>query len=862
MTSPSRLPWSARVLLRVLVPAERRAEIEGDLLELAAARRQNGHAHPQTQLWLDLASLTWVSRPADDHPVVAESGRLVRASQEFVQDSRQFLRAIRARPTFGMLVIVTLSLGTAASTAVLSLCDRVLWQPLPYFQPDRIVALERGGVTFGGERVSVSAEFASLPIFASTGLYSKGAMNLGDEREPARVTAAAVSADFFKVLGVPARLGRTFTDVEDRAQRVVVISDRLWRTHLSSRDPIGRIIRLNGQLYAVIGVMPPRFTVPAETEVWIPSAADLSIAGVALSPVVIARLMDGLSLRDAQAWLARKAGRGGTPKLSVLQDRLTEAERPTLMVLALLAIVLIVVTAANVAGLLVSQLPVRQRELQVRSALGASGGRLIRQLLTEIGALACAGGVLGTLLAWATIGVVLRAWPDLLASEVAPDKTWRFLATAGVVTGVCATVSALATLSAAGVRLIGSQLRGGGAWTDRSIRTGHGLVVAQVASTFVLVCIAACGVTTVRRLTRQDLGFGNAHGLTFEIAIPEAQYPNATAVAQLVDRVTARLSAMPGVRAAGATNGLPGSPAMLILDELSLSDRSSAAGDRLAISLNATPGFFQALGIRFIAGQTFSERDRAGAPPVVVISESTARTVFGGASSAIGRALLEQGHRGAESAGVVIGVVADVNRGPTNHQWPLQVYRSFFQTPSRESVGFVLDMDGNPADRVADLRRVMRDIDPDLPPYRITTVPSLQAEFLATPRLTSLAASIVATIALGLAALGLYSVLSLLVAQKTREIGVRMALGATGARVRVSVVSRGSRLFALGILTGTLAGVAGVRILETTLPSLDPPSATTLVIAAAIITAVSFVAMWQAARRASSVDPLVALRVE
>jgi predicted permease len=516
---------------------------------------------------------------------------------------------------------------------------------------------------------------------------------------------------------------------------------------------------------------------------------------------------------------------------------------------------------ANVAGLLLARIRVREREVVLRLAIGADRWRVVRQLVTECLTLSAFGMVAGIGLgAW-----VLRAF-QATAPGFLPDVTLvsidaRFAVVALVVSAACGLLFSIAPAFAAVRSSLAGVLRDGTTATGRTGWLRHGLVVGQVAAALILLTTTSAALGVVARLMRVDLGFHGDRSVVFDLTLPESQYHDAAAIMTVVDRIEARIAEVPGVRRVGVTNVTPGSSLIAVglrLERASSPD-SPDQQPRYATLLTATTGYFDAMGVRLLAGRRFSDTDRNGAGTVVILSEAAARALWSDPQAAVGQRL----HTKNGSAVVepeVIGVVADVRLRSATAQQNTQAYFPMAQSPPFGGIGVVVEAADDPAQIVPAVRAALKDVDRELPPYNVKLVRDLQTRYLANQRLTLAVTSIFAAISLLLSAIGLYGVLTQLVTERSREIGIRMALGANRARVRWAVVWTGVRVSALGVAVGALGSTAAVRLIARFVPALDAPSMTGVAANAMLLVAVAIVAAWIPARRASAVDPLVALR--
>jgi predicted permease len=864
-----------RGLLRLRVRHERRHELEGDLVELWIARAAAGRRSRRRALLRDVLGL--LRRPPRPAPAAGDrtqrgAGMRIPASFGLWHDVRHAVRLIRRQPLFATLTVTTLTLGIAGSTTIFTAVDRLLLRPLPYPEPASIVAIENPLFSFEGAGMASHPGMLRAGVLSAAGLYATGGLNLDDSFDPLRVRAAAAEPGLFGALGVAPRIGRVYTadEARDATAPVAIISAGLWRRHFGSRlDILEQTISLNRRRFRITGVMPAGFTFPDSTDVWIPPFADRQLTGDSFAPAVVARLAPGVPIAAAEATLQQFERERGAPadqdpiRLRPLQDELTRTVRPILLVLAVSVALLLLVSCANVAGLLLSRVTSRQSEFVIRRALGGSRWRLGRLLLVESLVLSLAAGAIGAAAAVA----LLRAIPLLLDQPI-PDVELagvdaRLLLVAAGLSTITGAIFGLGPGIAAGARPAADLLRASA--TASAGRFGrwfrHGLVAGQVGAALVLLVVMGSTVTRLLDLSRVDLGFDGRGTIGLDITLPLAAYAQPRSATDFYDRAAAHLRAVPGVTHVAATGRLPGDRSIGV--GLPLKEAGTPAQDRplFASMLTATPDYFDTLGVRRVAGRAFTADDRAGAPPVVVLSESAAVALWGDARAAVGRSV-EVGVRPVSAQ--VVGVVADVKlHGPeATPREARQLYRPLHQAPPFGTMAFAVR--GRLAvDSIApELRAAIAAADPGLPIARLASIEDVVSQFLSAQRLSMTLMSAFAMVALAMAVIGLYGVLSTLVAQQTREIGIRIALGADRSALRRRVVQAGFRVAAAGVALGALAAGSASALIATFVPSLDPPTWGAIGGCAGVLLAAAIVAAWVPARRASGVDPIQALRVQ
>jgi putative ABC transport system permease protein len=799
------------------------------------------------------------------------------------QDLTYALRRLRKAPGFALVAVATLALGIGANSAIFSVVDAVLLRPLPFPQPDRLVRVAqtwkgRPTVYSPQNYLDVEAQatgFQGLAAIDTTGITLTG------QGAAARLEGAEVSAAFFDVLRVRPLHGRGFLAGENEPgrTRVAVLGHQLWRDRFGA-DPsvVGRTISLNRQSYSVVGVAPPGFRYPDETEVWTPMEYDQrfrSNSRGAWYLSVVGRLRDGATLdgarqevatiaaRLAQAYPADNEGVGGTV-ISLHEATVGASRRALLVLLGAVGLVLLV-ACVNVANLLLARIAARETELAVRTALGAGRGRLVRQLLTESLLLAVLGGIAGLALAALLVDALVALQPQGVPrlAEVSVNRSViGFAAMLSLVTTVLfGAFPALQTSR----RATAQALRQG----SRGILTGgrgglrSGLVIGQIALAMVLLAGSSLLVRSFARLRSVDPGFRTEGALAFRVSLPESAYADDARMLSFHDDLQRRLAALPGVRSVGAVAGLPlsgnhfnisfaveGRPALPPAQQPSLEVRI------------ATPGYFRTIGIPLRRGRSFTDSDGPEAPQVVVLSESAVRRFFPD-EEPVGKTIrlgLGRG-RGRKAGGEVVGVVGDVKELGLAAESPPEVYLPYAQFPI-QSMDVVLRTDVPPRSLAAVAERVVHGLDAELPVARVATLDEVLARSVSEPRFYALLLGSFAATALFLAALGLFGVMSYAVAQRTRELAVRIALGARREEMLLLVLREALVLGVGGVAAGLFGALALSRVIASMLFELSPTDPATLAGVAGTLVAVALLASYLPARRATRVDPVIALRSE
>ena len=806
---------------------------------------------------------------------------------DLMLDLRLAVRLLVRRPGFSFATVGVIAVGIGASTAIFSGVHGVLLQPLPFQEPERIVVAWGERRASSRPRVELSwPEFmewsresrsfdavAALP-FATLGTTLSGAGT------PARISAVPVSDDFFAVLGAEPRIGRTFAAGEDRpgAGRVVVLSDGLWRERFGS-DPgvLQRAIVLDGEPYTVIGIMPAAFDFPRDTDAWttlgaaVPYAAEDRGLGFLM---MVGRVRDGITpdvARDELSAVARRLGTASSlPEpadgavVAPLTDHIFGAARPAALFLLGAAALLLALAMANVAGLLLTRATNRRHEMAVRLSLGAGRARLVRQLAAESLVLALGGGVAGVLLASPVLSVLGALVPATVPRAHAVSLHGIALAVAAAATLLAAVVAgtlpALRAIPARDGAVLRSGARGG---TDP--RTRHlldALIVAQVAMTLALLLGAGLIGRSVLGLERAPLGFEPRDVVTAQVSLPEHAYPALEQQRRFMEELLDRIRTSPDVLAAGAVlvRPLEGPVGFNFPFRAEGQDSATAAANPLLNYQSITPGYFAAMRIPVIRGRDFAARDREDAAGVAIVGESLATLLWPG-EDAVGRRLrLPNARRPREEWLEVVGVVRDV-RARELAATTLDVYVPMAQSQFAPQF-LVVRTRSDALAAVPQIRAQLTALDADVPLAGIATMEQRRDGLLAAPRFGAVLLGAFALAALLLATIGLYGVLAYAVAQRTREIGIRVALGARPADVRRLVTRHSGRLIALGLVFGVVPAWMAARALRGFLYGIGVLDWPTVLGITILLAAAAAAASWLPARRAARVDPAVTMRVD
>jgi predicted permease len=792
-------------------------------------------------------------------------------------DLRHALRLLRASPGFALVAVVTLALGIGATTAIFSVVDAVMLRPLPFSEPERLVKVWETtpeGFDFSASDPNYLDFQEQSHTFAGMAAYKQAALNLSGSGEPTRLEGMAVTHTLFPLLGVAPALGRTFLAEEDETggnTNVAVLSHSLWVQRFGA-DPgvVGHTITLDRQPYTVVGVMPAGFDFP-KAEIWVPLAPSAARDRDDHWLEIVGRLKPGATLESARQDLsavARGIGEqhpevaGWGARLETLSDSIVGPRfRQTMLVLLGGVGCLLLMACLNLANLLFARATARETEIGVRAALGADRFRLVRQLLTESVVLALIG---------AGVGLLGARWAIDLLRSLAPVGVPR-LAEVGIDGRMVAFTLALGLLTSAVFGLIpalrasrvelAQTLRQGGRGADQGHRrTRDALVVVQVALAVVLLVGAGLLMRSFLRLQSTDPGFDVERLAAVSIQLDERDYGEPWRRNAVVNDAVERIEAIPGVISAGATGVDPLSGWNLVND-VTPAERAAEVGPSGYLRAGwrpVTPGFFRTMGIPLLQGRVFSASDPWNGPPIVVISSTVAQRLWPG-ESAVGKQLFWGGVDGTPRT--VIGVVGDVRDVDLEGTNPPLIF-----LPNQEitwpSITLVVRSAGDPAGLAAAVRQQIRAVDPNLPVPEVRPIETRFGQAAAGPRFRSLLIGAFAVIALLLAAVGVYGVTAFGVARRTREFGVRLALGASPSEVSRMVVRRGMALGVAGVGLGIVGAWWATRFLTTLLYRVSPTDAATFVAVSVLLGGVALLASYLPARRATRVDPMSALRAE
>jgi predicted permease len=816
--------------------------------------------------------------------------RGIRFLEEIWQDLRYGARMLRTNPGFTLIAIITLALGIGANTAIFSVVNAVLLRPLQYSDPDRLVQIWQIFPQLGTNEAPVSApEFLDYKdqnrVFERMAAFRfQGGFTLTGGAEPERILGARVSADLFPLLGVEPTLGRAFLPEEDQAggPRAVILSHGLWQRRFGSDAAlIGKSLTLDGERFTVVGVMPPGFQFPPQslqTELWANApfdANDLNRRG--WRPlVVIARLKSGVSLDRANAELKAIAGRfpasGPVPSAYAvsLQEQVVGRVRRALLVMLGAVSFVLLIACANVANLFLSQAAARQREMAIRAAVGASRSRLIRQLFVESLPLALLGGGVGLLLAVGIVELLVSVNPGNLprAHEIGIDlRTLGFTLSISLLTCM---VFSLAPAWQTSKLDLNESLKEGGRGTSVSFRRfslRSVLLVSEVALSLALLIGAGLMIKSFTRLLQVDPGFDPRGVLTMQIPLPQSKYAEIQQRAFFFEQALERIRRLPGVQSAGMTSVLPLTvgPDFGFTIEGRTPTGDTPQTDWCAIS----PDYLRTMGIALLRGRYFTERDHENTAGVAIINETMARR-FWPDEDPLGKRIKLGGPNRLYPWMEIIGIVGDVKHDGLDAPVGPEIYMPYAQTPFSQMpaglrfpvMSLVARSGSDHASLVAAMRAEIQALDKDQAVTNIRTLDQLLANSISQHRFYLMLLSFFAAIALFLAAVGLYGVVSYTVRQRTHEIGVRMAFGAQAGDVLRLIIKFGMKLTLIGALIGLAGALALTRLMKTLLFDVSATDPLTFASITMLLALVALLACFVPARRATKVDPLVTLRNE
>jgi putative ABC transport system permease protein len=804
--------------------------------------------------------------------------------ETLLQDLRYTVRVLLKKPAFTAIVVLALAIGIGANTAIFSVVNAILLRPLPYKNFDRISM-----IWMDNPKLGVAEDWHSYPnyvdykqqnqVYEDMAAFNNRSFNLTGVGDPVRILGAWNTASLFSVLGVEPSMGRVFTEEEEEPGKdlVVVLSNGLWRSRFGSNpNAIGQAISMNGANRIVIGVMPPGFSFPDKrTEVWVPLALSpqRKQARSVISYKAVGRLKPGVSMAQARADMGAIANRLDEQysqsdygvNLVLLRDQETRTVKPALLVLLGAVAFVLLIACANVANLLLARAAIREREIAIRLALGARRWRIVRQLLTESAVLGLVGGAAGLLLAVWGLNVLVALSPgDIPRFDQAgiDGRVLAFTLTVSLLTGL---VFGLVPSLQASKPDLNNTLKEGGRGTTGGaggLRVRNLLVVSEIALSLVLLVGAGLLIRSFMRLQQFDLGFNPNNLATMRIQLPGTKYREPAQVDAFYKQLFERIESVPGVKSVGAISDvfLTDTPNST---NFSIEGRPVPIGaDSIEVPLDSvSPGYFRAMGIPLLSGREFDDRDVRDSTPVVIVNETFVRRFFAD-EEPLGKRFV-YGQPGPDNNNwiTIVGVVGDMRRTGFDRPVRPETFLPQSQNPSG-TLTIVARSAGDPVALSNTLRSEVWAIDNDQSVYDLKSMDQTLSEMSSQRRFNMLLLGIFAALALTLAAVGIYGVMSYSVAQRTHEIGVRMALGARGTDVLGMVVRRGMVLAFAGIGAGLIGAAALTRLLSSLLYGVSATDPLTFVVIPIVLAAVALGACFVPARRATKVDPMVALRYE
>lgn len=806
----------------------------------------------------------------------------------FIQDIRYGLRMLWKAPGFTLVAIAALALGIGANTAIFSVVNAVMLRPLPFPQSARLIDIYHSypGIHLNRATVSpITLDFyqKNNKAFESIGAYTgyRAPSNLTGNGEPQRVRAISVNGDFFKTMGIAPAHGRSLIQDDDQPghNRVVVLSNGLWKRQFGSdASMIGKTITLDGNNYDVVGIMPASFDFPPKADLWVPmgfTAEQMHDQAEYLT--VVGRLKPGVTLEQAREqmkqWTAgirqlyAKEFEGDTSGWHVECQPLTELIRgdlrPALMVLLAAVGCVLLIACVNIANLLLARATARQREIATRVAIGATRLRMIRQLVTESVVLAVAGGAAGLLVGYFGVNVLLTMLPMDLPSfiQIGVDPTvMAFTAVLSIATGVIFGLAPAWRISSP--ELVETLKEGRSSVGSSHHKLRDALVVGEMAMAVLLLVGAGLMIRSFIKYQGARFGFDPQNVMTFSVSLPKDKYSDPVRVRSFYQQAIDKISTLPGVESAGVVTTLPMTGSGWTQTyTIQGKDIHPEPHSYFAVT---SAGYFKALGVRLIRGRVIQPTDGAETPLVAVIDDKAAKMYFGN-DNPIGQLINMQDKdpvtkqpRYRQIVGVVGSVKHSTDLGEDTKG---QVYLAYTQLNTRD-MDFAVRTNGDPTAIMSSVRTQLREVDPEQPVYDAKTMEKIVEEAMAQPKFNTVLLGIFGGLALVLAAVGIYGVLSYTVTQRTHEIGLRMALGASQGSVLKMVINHALKLAAIGIVVGIVAAMAATKALTTLLYQVSRTDPITYVGIVVILGGVALLASYAPARRATRVDPMIALRNE
>ena len=800
--------------------------------------------------------------------------------QTLFQDLRYAGRMLVKTPGFTAIAILTLALGIGANSAIFSVVNAVLLRPLMYRDSEKLIRLYEGLPQGGTGSVSVpnlKDWREQNTVFSEITAYQFGNFNLSIQDQPERIVGANVSSEFFDVLGTRAQLGRTFQKGEDQpgSNRVVVLSDALWRRNFGAdANLVGKDISIGGENFSVIGIMPPQFKFFA-SQMWVPlvfTEKQLASRG-SHAFNVLGRLKPERTLDQAKEEMATIARRleqqypdqqkNRTIKLVPLQEDNVRLIRPALFLLLAAVGLVLLIACTNVANLLLARAASRRSEIAIRAALGAKRGRLVRQFLTESVLLSFLGGLCGLLLAkWGTDVLVSMATGYLpVMTEISLD--WRvmgFTLALSLLTGMIFGMAPAMHISKTDLQ---DAIKDGGSrgGSSRGSWLRGFLVVAEVAAALILLVGAGLLLKSFLHLLQVNPGFRTENVLTMRISLPDGKYKSADAMAGFYRQLLERVAPLPGIEASGVINLLPVLQAGYNGEFQIVGQEPDPSGKPPLVEIRTvSPDYFRALGVPLVSGRTFNARDQQGSEPVAIVNETFARRLIPN-QDPLGKYIKDDQEPGIK----IVGVVGDVKQFGLIAPTIPELYTPYTQPPgpgTTQTMTLVVRTSGDPEALGPVLRKEVLSVDPAQPVYEVQTMQTVIGKAVSYQRLNMQLLGIFATLAMILAVIGIYSVMSYQVSQHTHEIGIRMALGAQPWHVLRLILREGLTLTLIGVVLGVAGAFALTRLLASLLFGVRASDPLTYVMVSLLLIFVALLACILPARRATKGDPLIALRYQ